>query len=73
MVTILDLRERLLSAALGEYPHTMANLPVGDILTRYDDGTQWIAERKTAKDLAQSIRTGPSPCCTHRTQKRHTR
>ena len=57
-VPTLDRRERLLSAALGEYPHEVKDLPVGDVLCRYDDGTQWIAERKTARDLAQSIRTG---------------
>ena len=58
-VPTLDRRERALSAALGgEYPHAMADLPVGDILCEYDDGTVWIAERKTARDLAQSVRTG---------------
>ena len=57
-VPTLDRRERALSAALGEYPHAMADLPVGDILCEYDDGAVWVAERKTARDLAQSVRTG---------------
>ena len=39
----LDRRERALSAALGEYPHAMADLPVGDILCEYDDGAVWVA------------------------------
>ena len=57
-VPTVDRRERALSAALGEYPHAMKDLPVGDVLCSYEDGTQWIAERKTTRDLAQSIRTG---------------
>ena len=57
-IPILDKRERTLSVALGEYPHEMADLPVGDVACRYDDGSGWVAERKTAHDLAQSIRTG---------------
>ncbi len=45
-VPIVDRRERALSAALGEYPHVMKDLPIGDVLCSYEDGTQWIAERK---------------------------
>ena len=61
-MAIVDRRERALSAALGEYPHVMKDLPIGDVLCSYEDGTQWIAERKTTRDLAQSIRTGhPAP------------
>ena len=58
MVTTLDKRERLLSAALDGFPHELEDLPAGDILCRYKDGTEWIAERKTVRDLASSIRSG---------------
>jgi ERCC4-type nuclease len=37
-------------------PHQMADLPVGDVHCRYDDGTEWVLERKTVRDLASSIR-----------------
>ncbi len=45
-IPTLDRRERALSAALGDYPHTMADLPVGDVTVCYEDGTRWVAERK---------------------------
>ena len=55
----LDRRETRLSNALLEFPHTRRDLPVGDVLCEYLDGRQtWVAERKTAGDLANSIKTG---------------
>ena len=59
MALLLDRRERLLSDTLGEFPHVMKDLAAGDVLCTYDDGTQWVCERKTTPDLARSIRTGP--------------
>jgi len=57
-IPTLDRRERALSAALGDYPHRMEDLPVGDVKVCYEDGTQWVAERKTVADLAHSVRSG---------------
>jgi len=55
----LDRREIRLSHALGEFPHVLVDLPVGDVLCEYSDGrVSWVAERKTAVDLANSIKTG---------------
>ena len=56
MLTV-DHRERALSAVLG-LEHTLMALPVGDVVCRYDDGSAWVAERKTASDLARSIIDG---------------
>lgn len=54
----IDRREVRLSNALGEFPHALVTLPVGDILCEYQDGrSSWIAERKTARDLASSIKS----------------
>ena len=58
MTLTLDRRERLLSQALDGFPHELKDMAVGDALCRYEDGTEWIAERKTVHDLGQSIRTG---------------
>ena len=45
----LDRREIRLSHALGEFPHEMVELPVGDAWCTYTDGrASWVAERKTA-------------------------
>ncbi len=55
MTLTVDRRERALSTAL-DVPHQMADLPVGDVHCRYDDGTEWVLERKTVRDLASSIR-----------------
>ncbi len=57
MALTLDRRERLLSQALDGFPHELKDLAVGDVLWRYEDNTEWIAERKTINDLGQSIRT----------------
>ena len=55
----LDRREVRLSHALGEFPHVLVEMPVGDVLCEYTDGREsWVAERKTAVDLANSIKTG---------------
>ena len=49
----LDRREIRLSHALGEFPHVLVDLPVGDVLCEYSDGrVSWVGERKTALDLA---------------------
>ena len=62
MELFLDRREKALGAALeGSIQFQMKELPLGDVLCNYPDGTSWIAERKTVHDLASSIRTG-RPC-----------
>ena len=59
MQLTLDRRETYLSNALLDMPHVIADLPVGDILCEYNDGrVPWVAERKTAHDLASSIKSG---------------
>ena len=57
MTLLVDYRERRL-AALLDVPHLVRNLAVGDLVCDYGAGNQWIAERKTANDLAQSIVSG---------------
>ena len=57
MTLLLDYRERRLAEVL-EVPHLVRKLAVGDILCDYCAGNQWIAERKTATDLAASIISG---------------
>ena len=55
----IDRREVRLSHALADFPHTLVSLPVGDVLCEYRDGrSSWVAERKTATDLASSIKSG---------------
>ena len=55
----LDWRETRLSHALGEFPHQMIALLVGDAVCTYTDGREcWVAERKRAVDLAHSIKSG---------------
>ena len=56
----VDARERLLISVLQRYSvsHTVKTLQVGDVLCEYADGTSWIAERKRADDLANSIKIG---------------
>jgi len=53
MLTV-DYREHALREALC-VEHTVTALPVGDVVCRYDDGSGWIAERKTSLDLARSV------------------
>ena len=57
MTLLIDYRERRL-AALLDVDHSVRNLAVGDIVCSYGGANQWIAERKTASDLAQSITSG---------------
>ena len=58
MLTI-DHREKALCDALnGTIQFDIKNLPLGDIVCKYDDGTTWIAERKTTQDLGNSIKLG---------------
>ena len=54
---LVDYRERRL-AELLDVPHLVRNLAVGDLVCDYGGGIRWIAERKTASDLAQSIVSG---------------
>jgi ERCC4-type nuclease len=59
MQLFVDRRERALSNALEDVPHTLKDLPVGDVLCQYTDGrASWVAERKKASDLAASIASG---------------
>ena len=57
MTLLVDHRERHL-AELLDVPHLVRNLAVGDLLCDYGGGNMWLAERKTAADLAQSITSG---------------
>ena len=57
MELVLDFREKALSQALS-CAHKRQNLPVGDVTCTYDDGTTWVAERKTVQDLSASICSG---------------
>ncbi len=54
---VVDARERSLIKVLGK-DIVVETLEVGDILCDYESGVPWIAERKTADDLAASIRDG---------------
>ena len=60
MSLTIDAREGGLIDVLSRYaiPHAVSTLPVGDILCEYEDKTAWIAERKRADDLANSIKNG---------------
>jgi ERCC4-type nuclease len=60
MSLTIDHRERLLLDVLrkANVPHTLATLPVGDILCLCDGQPAWVAERKRADDLANSIKSG---------------
>ena len=59
MPLTVDARERALIQQLvkAEVEHTVATLPLGDVCYSSDRGT-WLAERKRADDLAQSIKSG---------------
>ena len=54
---VVDARERKLSNLFGDLVET-ETLDVGDILCTYEDGSGWVAERKTASDLAKSLKDG---------------
>ena len=55
---VVDKRERHLLALFGDGGVQAATLELGDVLCKYPDGSCWIAERKTAQDLANSIKDG---------------
>ena len=59
MALTIDARERALIQQLvkADVEHTVATLPLGDVCFRSDRCT-WLAERKRADDLAQSIKSG---------------
>lgn len=56
----LDRREKALSDALTrlEVKHELRELPVGDVLCEYEAAAPWIAERKQASDLVNSLSSG---------------
>ena len=57
MSLILDVREKKLAHAMDGLLHfDVETLPLGDVMCKYDDGSTWICERKTAQDLANSIK-----------------
>ena len=51
---VIDTRERQLIKLFGEGEVEVKTLDVGDIFCEYEDGNSWLAERKTADDLARS-------------------
>ena len=55
---VLDTRERKLIKLFRKGDIDVRTLDVGDILCEYDDGSGWVAERKTVDDLAISIQDG---------------
>jgi len=57
MALRVDRRERALIAALA-VAHEVVDLPVGDVAAKYEDGSEWILERKTPQDLSNSIVSG---------------
>ena len=54
---VVDKRERHLLALFGECVRA-ETLELGDVFCTYADGSCWVAERKTAQDLANSIKDG---------------
>ena len=60
MTTVtIDKRERALARMFRDA--VQDTLDAGDIQVQYPNGGMWIAERKTADDLAASLRDGRSP------------
>ena len=52
----LDYRERSL---ISLFPSAaVKQLPAGDVMCEYENGSTWVAERKTADDLARSLIDG---------------
>ena len=51
MALIVDARERKLIKQFAADQIVVETLDVGDILCKYEDGSGWIAERKTAGNL----------------------
>ena len=59
MSLFIDYREKCLVTAMdGTLPFEIKNLPLGDVMCKYDDESVWILERKSVADLAHSIKTG---------------
>ena len=55
----IDHRERkLISVCTGLVVFQIKSLTIGDVTCSYEDGSAWVAERKTADDLARSIVDG---------------
>ena len=54
---VVDKRERHLLALFGDGVQA-ETLELGDVLCKYQDGSCWVAERKTTQDLANSIKDG---------------
>ena len=54
---VVDSRERQLIKLLGGSVD-VRTLDVGDVLCQHEDGSGWVAERKTTNDLAASLRDG---------------
>ena len=48
MALIIDARERKLIKLFAAEQISVETLDVGDILCKYEDGSGWIADRKTA-------------------------
>ena len=55
MALIVDARERKLIKLFAADQIVVETLDVGDILCKYEDGSGWIAERKTAGNLFWSL------------------
>ena len=59
MAVVVDNREKALARAMNDsMQFDIQTLPLGDVICKYDDGSAWILERKSASDLAQSIKSG---------------
>ena len=58
MALSIDYREKDLIKQLQCWNPTVASLAVGDVVCTYGEGRGWVAERKTADDLARSIMDG---------------
>ena len=67
MALTIDARERHLLEVLRcrGVPHEVQTLLVGDVICKYENGTEWIAERKRNDDFATSIMSGrwKEQCC----------
>ena len=55
---VIDKRERALIKLFQPDQIEVQTLDVGDVFCQYDNGANWIAERKTAEDLAASLKDG---------------
>ena len=54
----IDSREKGLIELLEDVEVRVTRLPVGEIVCTYGDGSPWVAERKSARDLAATIVDG---------------